>query len=169
MSGIRRLRTRAGQSGQGIAEFALVFPIIVLLFFGVLDVGRAVYAYTSIGNAAREGARVAAVNQLDPGPGHTGCNEDTPIEDLSNPRWWPKSCAATAAVSLGLTPANVTVSYAPPPGTTLICTSGSLHVNCIATVTVTYTWSAITPVIGGFIGPLNLSSTSQIPLDRVFP
>jgi len=170
MTTLRRIRGLGGARGQGIAEFALVFPLIVLLLFGVFDMGRAVYAYNSIANAAREGARVAAVNQLDPGVTHTGCNEDMPVEDTTNPRWWPKSCAAAAAVSLGLSPGSVTITYAAPgDATNLICTSASLHVGCIATVGVAYTWSAITPVIGAFLGPINMNASSQIPLERVFP
>ena len=167
---VRHRPHSAGEAGQGIAEFALVFPIIVLLLFGALDIGRAVYAYNTIGNAAREGARVAAVNQLNPDDSHTGCNEDMPVEDTLNPRWWPKSCAASSAISLGVTPSGVSVSYAPPADhMTLICTPGALHVGCIATVTVSYTWNPLTPVIGNLIGPLSFNSTSKIPIERVFP
>ena len=64
---IRRIRRRS-QRGQGLVEFALVFPVFILLLFGILDLGRAVYAYNTIGDAAREGARVAIVNQIQTSP-----------------------------------------------------------------------------------------------------
>lgn len=51
--------------GQSIVEFALVLPLILLLVFGFMDLGRAVYYYSAIGNAAREGARYASVRPLD--------------------------------------------------------------------------------------------------------
>jgi Flp pilus assembly protein TadG len=165
--------TSKGQAGQGLTEFALVFPIIVLLIMGVFDMGRAVYAYNALTNAAREGARVGSVNQLDPGASHVGCNEDKPIEDPVNPDWWSKACAAATAISMGITPSNVTVSYAAPGDeSNLICSTANgqtLHVGCIVTLTVTYNWSAMTPVIGNLMAPIAMSSTSQIPIERVFP
>ena len=50
-------------SGQSLVEFAMVLPIIVLLIAGFIEIGRAVFAYNGLTNAAREGARLAAVNQ----------------------------------------------------------------------------------------------------------
>jgi Flp pilus assembly protein TadG len=173
---------RRAQRGQGLAEFALVFPIIVLLLVGVFDIGRAVYAYTSIANAARQGARVAAVNQLYPSASDTTCNESMPVEDIApdaTPTWSARACAAAAATSLGLVPTNVAVSYAAPSGTSLACPAGPapalpsantpFHVGCIVSVTVTYTWSPITPIVSNFMGSIAMTSTSQMPLERVFP
>lgn len=157
----------SSQRGQSLAEFALAFPIIVLLLLGIFDMGRAVFAFNTVSNAARVGARVAAVNQLAPPTSNTSCIESMPVEDTSEPTWSPQACAAAAASGLGLRPSDVTISYNTPPGTNLAC--ATLHVGCIASVTVTYGWSAITPVIGGMLGPISISSTSQIPIERVFP
>jgi Flp pilus assembly protein TadG len=44
--------------GQSLIEFALLLPILVLIIFGVLELGRAFFAFIAISNAAREGARV---------------------------------------------------------------------------------------------------------------
>jgi hypothetical protein len=52
----RLLRQRAGQS---MVEFAVLAPIFFLLLLGTIDLGRAVYTYNAISNAAREGARSA--------------------------------------------------------------------------------------------------------------
>jgi len=43
---VTRLRTRRArrQPGQALVEFAIVLPVIVLLMFGILDLGRAIYA-----------------------------------------------------------------------------------------------------------------------------
>lgn len=56
----------APQRSQALIEFALVSPVLLLLTFGVVDIGRAVFYYDTINHAAREGARVAvrASNQL---------------------------------------------------------------------------------------------------------
>src|SRR2546429_2805038 len=50
------LRRRAGQS---MVEFAVLAPVFFLLLLGTIDLGRAVYTYNAISNAAREGARAA--------------------------------------------------------------------------------------------------------------
>jgi Flp pilus assembly protein TadG len=159
-------RSHAGSdSGQGLVEFAVVIPVILLLFLGIFDFGRAIYAFNTVANAAREGARVAAVDQVLTSP---DCVESMPVEDPANPHWSIEECAVTAAQALGLPTSAVSVSYAPPTGTTISC-APTLHVGCIATVTVQYDWSAITPVIGGLIGPITISSSSQMPIERVFP
>ena len=43
-------------SGQGMVEFALVLPILLLLVIGALDLGRAFYMKVVMENSAREGA-----------------------------------------------------------------------------------------------------------------
>ena len=59
-----RLRSRAGsRRGQALVEFALVLPIFILLLVGIFDFGRAIYAYNTISNAAREAVRVGIVDQ----------------------------------------------------------------------------------------------------------
>ena len=59
--GHRRRHTRS--AGQGLVEFALVLPIFILVLVALFDLGRAVFAYNTLTNAAREGARHAIVNQ----------------------------------------------------------------------------------------------------------
>jgi hypothetical protein len=60
------LRSRRGQQSQALIEFALVSPVLLLLLFGIVDIGRAVFYYDTLNHAAREGARTAvrASNQL---------------------------------------------------------------------------------------------------------
>jgi Flp pilus assembly protein TadG len=50
-------RTRRGQSSQALIEFALISPVLLLLLFGTIDIGRAIFYYDTINHAAREGAR----------------------------------------------------------------------------------------------------------------
>lgn len=162
----RRTRRRDGRAGgQSLVEFALVIPIIVLLVAAFVEIGRAVFAYNTIANAARQGARVAAVNQI---AVLTDCDQSRPIEDPSEPHWSYRGCAIAAAGALGITTSNVSIAYAPPPGTTLSC-SPTLHVGCIASITVTYDYSVATPFVSLFIGPFTMTQTSNMPLERVFP
>jgi Flp pilus assembly protein TadG len=48
-------------SGQSLVEFALIFPLIILLLMGLFDIGRAVLYYSTLNTAAREGTRLAIV------------------------------------------------------------------------------------------------------------
>jgi len=87
-----RGRARRGDvAGQGLAEFALVLPIFLLVVFGMVDVGRVVWATDNITNAAREGARYASIHggsfitTCPVGPSMTG----TPSP--SCPTWSPDS------------------------------------------------------------------------------
>ena len=57
---------KPSQRSQALIEFALVSPVLLLLLFGVIDLGRAIFYYDTLNHAAREGARAAvrAPNQL---------------------------------------------------------------------------------------------------------
>jgi len=59
-----RLQREKGSAG---VEFALLLPIIVLLVFGMMEVGVALYDVQIIKNASREGARAGIIN-VDPKP-----------------------------------------------------------------------------------------------------
>jgi len=150
-------------------EFALVLPVIVFIITGAVDMGRAVFAYNTLANAARHGARVAAVNQLAPANTVTSCNEDMPIEDITVPHWSARACTAWSALTMSVTPADVTLVYSDPPDDPLLDCSSTLHPNCLVSVSVTAIWRPITPVISSLVGPIHLSATSEIPLERVFP
>ena len=51
-------RRSRGQASQALIEFALVSPVLLLLLFGIIDIGRAVFYYDTVNHAAREGARL---------------------------------------------------------------------------------------------------------------
>jgi Flp pilus assembly protein TadG len=57
---------KENQRSQALIEFALVSPVLLLLLFGIIDIGRAIFYYDTLNHAAREGARAAvrASNQL---------------------------------------------------------------------------------------------------------
>lgn len=57
------LKLRKSQKGQGLVEFALVFPLLMLLILGMIEFGWILNGKITLTNAAREGARVAAIYQ----------------------------------------------------------------------------------------------------------
>lgn len=55
-------RGRLGdRSGQSLVEFLIVAPLLLLLFFGIVELGAAWRTYQVVTNTAREGARRAVV------------------------------------------------------------------------------------------------------------
>jgi Flp pilus assembly protein TadG len=46
------------RDGQSLVEFALILPLLALLFLGAVDLTRAFYTYIGLQNASREAARV---------------------------------------------------------------------------------------------------------------
>jgi Flp pilus assembly protein TadG len=60
------LRARRHQtSGQAIVEFAIVSVAFFMMVFGTIDFGRAIYMYSQLHNAVREGARYGKMNPAD--------------------------------------------------------------------------------------------------------
>jgi Flp pilus assembly protein TadG len=150
---------RRPNHGQALVEFALVIPIFLLMIFGIVDAGRLIYTFNTVSNAARDGARVAIVNQS--GAGGTTC--DTTATPPA-PTAYPVGCALYSGFALGLSAPNVSVTYRDAADT---AACAPLAMGCIAVVTVTGQFQALTPVIGQIIGPLAVSSTTKIPVERV--
>lgn len=84
-------RFRKNEKGQGLVEFALILPILLLLLVAIVDFGWMIFVKTNLNNAAREGARVYAVNE----------SED--------------EAKAAAASYLGFLPDSYTISIATTP------------------------------------------------------
>ena len=147
----RRPRTR----GQSLVEFALILPIFLLLIMGIVDAGRLVYTFNTVSNSARQAARVAIVNQST-----TGTNTC----DSASATAWPVGCGVVSGLVLDLQPADVAVSYRNPTDT---AACSPLSIGCTAVVTVTGTYTPLTPVIGQLIGTMDVASTTKMPVERV--
>jgi Flp pilus assembly protein TadG len=137
--------------GQSLVEFALILPVLLLILMGIFDFGRAVFAYNSVSEAARNGARVAIVNQT--------------LADIC-------LVAAGRAVGLGLPTTCAANGNAGTQGVWVTdATAGTAtscaKVNCLQKVKVTYQFKPITPIIGRFLGPINLTSSSTVPVENL--
>ena len=152
---------RHASRGQSLVEFALIFPVLVLLLFGIVDFGRAIYDYNTLANAARVGVRVAIVNQNGAG---TGCATGSGGTPPASTQMSAHDCAIQAAMAMGSVTA--TVSYMDPTDTT---SCSPVQVGCLALVTTSYTFRPITPIISSIVGAIPLSSTSTEPVEFVCP
>ena len=102
---------RGGDSGQATVELALCIPIIALLLLLLVQVALLGRAVLLVGHAAREGARVAAV---DPDPASVGVAvRATPGLDARRLRW-------VRGVREPGHPVRVTVRYRFPTGVPLV-------------------------------------------------
>ncbi len=58
MSGLRR--ARRSQSGVAAVEFVLCLPVIALMLFGTIDIGRLLFDYHAVSKSVRDAARYIA-------------------------------------------------------------------------------------------------------------
>lgn len=152
MKNSKQVRNEGGRSGQSLVEFALALPIILLLFMAIFDFGRAIFAFNTVSNAARDGARVAIVDQ-----------RSTSGVSVA------AQAAADQAVGLGLDPSDVSevqVRYLLPDLSAACPATWGEWVGCIAEVRVQYLYNPATPIIGGIVGPITVGSTTQLPVEK---
>jgi uncharacterized protein (UPF0333 family) len=53
------------KKGQALVEFAIVLPILLLFFCGIIDFGRILHAGASLNMAAQESVRLAGLGRSD--------------------------------------------------------------------------------------------------------
>jgi len=76
------MKTRTQPRGQSMVEFAIVFPIFVLLLVGIFDFGRVIWINDTLSGAAREAVRYAIVHG---GSTSTLCPAGPPAPDSNDP------------------------------------------------------------------------------------
>jgi hypothetical protein len=121
----------------------------------MFDIGRAVFAYNEITNAAREGVRIAIVNQ-----------DPTLIDE--------RILSQTSGTTV-----DQCVFFVESASTFDTCDKGTQtpsdecpavpKVGCIAHVEVWTDYSAITPIIGSFLGAMTLTANSEAAVEFVCP
>ena len=160
-------RLRAEQ-GSAMIEFALSLTVLLTLLFGIIDVGRALYAYDWVYNAARQTTRWAMVrgnpcNSLLPGctipPG--GSQARPTKYDIENyVKDMPVSPYTDGLDTTGIDPSAITV--------TSKCFASDAAPNdppCAPTayvqVQVKYTFHFITPFLAQWTWTNGMISTSR--------
>jgi len=124
---------RRAHRGQSLVEFALILPLLTLLFLGAVDLTRAFYTYIALENASREAARVLIDFPYE--------YDDTVGCSAGNQEGQPWVTVSCAAGTLTISPAADTTANPPTrvPGRKPITVTAS------ATFTpVTFLMSAIT-------------------------
>lgn len=98
------------ERGQTMTEFAFVLPILAMLLFGIIQFGILYNNYVTVTDAARAGARKAAVSRhTDP---NDGC--DTARSSAATLDQAQLSCAVSVSGPLDRPGADVTVRVTYP-------------------------------------------------------
>ncbi len=156
---MRGIRRQNAEAGSGLIEFAVSLVVILSVLYGIIDAGRALYAYDWVANAARKGSRFMIVRGEncinDPNPLPGGC--PATLLDLQN---YIKNTNGNGLDTTGIDPSQITVTagcqapagaLAPPP-----CAP-----RAYVKVKVVYTFNFITPFLAA-IPSWNMSSSSQV-------
>jgi len=156
-----RLRSSRSPKGQALVEFALILPVFLLLLFGLFDLGRAVYAWSTINNAAREAARRLIVDQT--WALESGTTVFTHARDIALDR----------SVSLGVQSNEVHIDFRDPDildspdSCENVRDPADVRLGCIAAVSIDYPFVPATPVIGNIIGSFTLHGESRFAVEAI--
>lgn len=140
---------RHAERGSSMVEFAIAALALLLFVFGILEFGRALYAYHTISNAARLGSRWAIVR---------GASCAAPLDHCQATSADVQTYTRTQIFAL-LDPSQLNVTANWPGGNG--CAAGSNARGCPVTVTVSYQFGFILPFISATVP---LSSTSQMTI-----
>jgi Flp pilus assembly protein TadG len=141
---IRSARCGRGERGSALVEFAVATTLLLTMMFGAMDFGRALYTYTKVSEAARQGTRYAIVRG-------SSCTT------------WTTACPASATdvqtylkdVPMGLNPSSMTVTTTWTP---------NKNPGSTVNVNVQYSFQFILPFLPS--GTINMASTSQMVVSR---
>ncbi|PUE20704.1 hypothetical protein B9Z38_07800 [Limnohabitans sp. MMS-10A-160] len=132
---------RQAQQGAAAVEFALILPILLLVFFGMIELSLALYDKAILTNASREGARAGIV--------------------LSSPKM---TDAQIRAVVLNYTNGSlISLGTATVPTVTVVQSNPASFPNALR-VTVSYTFKGlgVGTMLGALGSPIVLTSSTSM-------
>ena len=134
MSLHKKLRS---ESGASAVEFALLLPVLMLILFGIIEFGMALYRQAILTNASREGARLGIVQSV---PAITNGQINTAIDNYLTPA--------------GIVPGDVSRT---------IVAGGVTGTPVIVTLTLPYTFVSLPGLTSGSVVPtINLTARTEM-------
>ncbi len=143
---IKKSHALKKENAQTMVEFALVFPFLLLLTYGIIEFGRMVFIYASVTNSARQGARYGAASGPDTGTRH--------YKDCGGIR----NAVRSTAFLITIPDANITISYDNGPSPTKTWNtcppvpSNQIDPILLGDRVVVRVQVNYEPIIGGFLG-----------------
>ncbi|NJD59859.1 MAG: hypothetical protein C3F13_12175 [Anaerolineales bacterium] len=151
----KKLHIFGSERAQTMVEFALVFPIVLLITYGIIEFGRMVFIYAAVTGAAREGARYGAASGTISG---TRFYKDCPGIRTATKR---------GAILIPINDADITIWYDNGPSPTSTWTgcppvgSNSLDPILLGDRIVVQVDVDYQPIMGSFLGVNGFHITSQ--------
>lgn len=143
------------ERGSALVEFAFVGSITMMMLFGILESGRALYDYHLISNAARIGSRYAIVHGADCAKTLPGCTAVSSSDVQTYVRSMSPGIDSTAL--------TVTANWSAPANSGCI---GSPYktAGCTVTVEAKYTFAPAVPLVP--LGSIALDSVSTMVMSQ---
>jgi Flp pilus assembly protein TadG len=148
---------RARERGTTLLESAVMISLLLLMMFGVVGFGTALYTYHFVSNTAREATRWASVR------GSTctgGLSGGCPAADSD-----VNAYVQNLSTGIGLDPTKVTTTttWVAPPNNLAACATQSNSPGCVVKVQVQYSFQFLFPLLpSGF----TMQSTSQMVISQ---
>ena len=143
MDALRLWKDWTSDRGAELVEFALTFPLLLLVCLGIIDFGLLFQRYEVLTNAAREGARVSVL------PGYTPADVTVRVNQFLQ--------------GTSLNPATVTTTVG--AAQTLAVGGGACITVRPVTVSFTHTYSFVGAIAGYFdtsLGTKTLTATASM-------
>jgi len=138
---MKRMRRRCrDERGASLIEAAILTPLLLLLTFGIVDFATLFYVNLSLENGVSQATRYAVTGNLMDDP-------DNPGTSLARPDTI-KAAMRKATPTLTIPDSAFSFSYLPSGGTNWV--GGTGGPGDIQRVSVTYSWSLLTPLVRPF-------------------
>jgi len=108
---MRVKQTGRSESGASAVEFALLLPVLMIVLFGIIEFGLALYQQAILTNASREGARLGIVQSV---PAITTAQINDAIDNYLTPAGITPASVSRTIVAGGATGTPVTVTLTLP-------------------------------------------------------
>jgi Flp pilus assembly protein TadG len=147
------VRRNRGEGGVALVEFALLLPLIAIVVFGTIDLGRAYLLWNQVKNAAREGAAYAQVHPNEQSPNGGSC------ADPDNIRYRARSEGGSASSNFTVTVSPAAAGGCDPNNPPAAGTN--------MTVTVRSSLNLLTPLVSQIVGnPLDVKASVTVVSQR---
>ena len=134
------------ERGSALVEFAIASSVALTMIFGIVDFGRGLYTYHLVSNAARAGSRYAIVRG-------SACTVSGCPASSTDVQTYVRGLAP------GIDPNSLAVATTWPGG----CIGANVNgPGCLVTVTVTYPFRFIVPLLPRFTMSMSSASTMII-------
>ena len=140
-----------------MVEFALMIPLLFTLLFGIIDFGRALYAYHFVSDAAREATRWASVR----GSSCTGLEAcPAQAQDVTD----YVAHIAPPGINTSASRLTVNTNWVSPPNSLGVCRTQPKNPGCAVEVTVNYRFKFILPFLPS--GTYRMRSTAEMVISQ---